>query len=228
MASRRAGIPPSDLARALGEISGANRPDPLDEESKRLLASLRERFPHLFPGRPFGPGESGPEIPLGGAAGAALYRLVAQRIVGLPSASPDAPQELVWTQGDDELVVDVGAVKVTTAPGAVAVDVPVRCDQVGSATVRVRFALGSDERPAGLIAATDERPFGPPEIVDVWGDALTAFAWQLVVTTAAHVAGATGQDGEGSGLIPVAIRSTEAGLVVQTMARHAFDRTGPS
>jgi hypothetical protein len=228
MPSSEAGRPPSELARALLEVSAPARTDPIDEESKRLLASLQERRPDLLPSRPLDPGEAGPEISLAGPAGVNLYRLVAQRVVGLPPVTVETPQEVVWTQGDDELVVTVGAVTVTTAAGAVAVDIPVRCDQVGSVSVRVRFALGSNERPAGLIAATDQRPFGPPEIVDVWGEALTAFAWQLVLTTATHVADATGRDADGSGLIPVALRSTEAGLVVQTMARHAFDRPGPS
>src|SRR5262249_29401648 len=104
----------------------------------------------------------------------------------------------------------------------------VRCDQVGQATVRVRFALGSDDLPAGLVCTTDQRPFGPAPVVDVWGEALTAFAWQIVLTTAAKLADATGRDVDGAGLIPIGLRGGEPGIGVLTRARHSFDRTGVS
>src|SRR5438105_8342738 len=167
------------LTRALSETVAAGAADPASDECKRLLAVLRERCPGLLPTQPMTAGQVGPEIPPDSTAGAAVYRLVARQIGGLSTDPPDQPGVLVWTQGDDELAVLVDEVRVTTADGAMAVDIPVRCDEVGQTTVRVRFALGSDKRPAGLVATTDQRPFGPAEIVDAWGEALTAFAWQI-------------------------------------------------
>ena len=95
---------------------------------------------------------------------------------------------------------------------------------VPCAMARVRFAVGSDALPAGLLASTDQRPFGPPEIVDVWGEALIAFAWQMVLTTMTKLADAAGRDVDGAGLIPASLRATDAGIAVLTMARHSFDR----
>jgi hypothetical protein len=45
-----------------------------------------------------------------------------------------------------------------------------------------------------------------------------------VLGTAARIADATGRDVDGAGLIPVALRATDAGIAVLTMARHPFDR----
>ena len=209
---------------AFSEAVAAARNDPVSAECRRLLAALRERCPGLLPDRRFAAGQVGPEVPIDRETGASVYRLVARQVAGLPTERLDGPGIVVWARGDDELAILVDDVGVTTADGAVAVDVPVRCDEVGQATVRVRLAVGSDARPAGVVAATDERPFGPNEIIDVWGEALTAFAWQIVLTTAAKLADATGRDGDGAGLIPGALLATQGGLAVLTMARHGFDR----
>ena len=173
---------------------------------------------------PLPAGQPGPEIPLDQETGRALYRLVARQVSGLPAQSTADVSVVVWTQGDDELAVLIDEIAVTTAQGAVAIDIPVRCDQVGSAKVRVRFATGSDARPAGFVAATDARPVGPPVVVDLWGEALTAFAWHIVLTTSASLASASGRDADGAGLIPVGVRAGDSGIVVVTMARHTFDR----
>ena len=212
------------LTRTLTETVAA-REDRVSEECTRLLKLLRERCPGLFPSQ-LNPGEVGPEIPLDREAVARLYRLVGRQVLGL---SADGPSDatVVWARGDSELAVLVDEIDVTPAPGAIAVDIPVRCDQVGQTNVRVRFAVGSDERPAGLVAATDERPFGPAEVIDVWGEELTAFAWQIVLTAANKLADATGRDIDGSGLIPAALKATEGGLAVLTMARQGFDRKIP-
>jgi hypothetical protein len=169
-------------------------------------------------------GQVGPEVPLGRERGAALCRLVAREVAGLADEPGGDGGVVVWTQGDDELAVAVDEVGVATAEGAITVSVPVRCDEVGEVTVLVRFAVGSEARPGGMVASTDERPLGPHEVIDVWGEALTAFAWQLVLGTAARMADAAGRDADGAGLIPAALRAGEQGIAVLTMARHAFDR----
>jgi hypothetical protein len=209
------------LTRALAEPVEA-REDRAGAECKRLLALLRERCPDLLPSQ-LKAGEVGPEIPLDQEAVSRLYRLVGRQLLGL-TGDGAADATVVWERGDNELAVLVDEIAVTSAPGALAVDIPVRCDQVGQAEVRVRFAVGSDERPAGLVAATDARPFGPAEVIDVWGEELTAFAWQIVLTATTKLADATGRDADGAGLIPAALQATEGGVAVLTMARQGFDR----
>ena len=130
----------------------------------------------------------------------------------------------MWEDGDDQLLVHVGKVIVSVRRGLVLVSIPVACDQTGSATIQVPFAIGDEERPAGLLVATGTRPVGPAAVVDVWGEALTAFAWQTLLKVLTRLSFQAGTDQDGTGLIPVAIEASENSLNVRTLARHAFDR----
>jgi hypothetical protein len=131
---------------------------------------------------------------------------------------------VLWEDGDDQLMVHVGKVFVSVRRGLVVVSIPVACDQTGSATVQVPFAIGDEERPAGLLVATGSRPHGPAAVVDVWGEALTAFAWQTLLTVLTRLAFQAGTDKDATGLIPIAVEASDTGLNVRTLARHAFDR----
>ena len=202
----------------------------VDQECQRLLAVLRKRCPGLFPpgqaDKPLPPGTLGPELPLNVDETVQAYRLIGRLVAGLPTVNPDDPGVVVWTLGEDELAVLVAQIGVQTEDGAIGVVVPVSCDQTGQVKVVVRFAVGSDKRPAGMLATTDDRPFGPPAVVDVWGDALVSFAWQIVTAASARMANATNRDEDGLGLIPVGLAAGPKGLSIATMARHTFDRPG--
>jgi hypothetical protein len=197
-----------------------------DAECQRLLQALKKRCPDLFVGedKPLPAGALGPEIPVGPDQATPLFRTIGRLIAGLPTEQPDDPGVVVWTQGEDELAVHVAEMEVVTAEGAVAIYIPVRCDQTGVTKVVVRFAVGSEKRPAGMLASTDERPFGLSEVVDVWGDALVSYAWQMITAASARLADATGRDVDGAGLIPIGLAASRDGLSIATMARHSFDR----
>ena len=130
--------------------------------------------------------------------------------------------EVVWAEGADELVVDPAGVAVETATGAVRVSVPVSCDEARADTVRVTFAVGAPDRPAGLVAAAARRPEGPPVVVNRWGDALVAFAWSVLLGTVNGVAGATAIDRTGAPLVAAELVATPAGLTIVPQARHRF------
>ena len=198
-----------DLARQV-----VNVPPP-SAECRRLLQQLRKRCPDLLPPDPLPSGSVGAEIP--------LTRADVQRLV-LAAAQQGAGKEVVWTNGDSELVVTVGKVTVALDRGLVTVSIPVRCDQMTGAVVAVPFAVGDVDHPAGMIVAAEERPRGPALIVDAWGEALVAFAWKVLLTVATAVAEASGNDEDGAGLIPAALTASPDALRVLTMSRHAFDR----
>ena len=160
-------------------------------------------------------GGRGPEIP--------VSREDLQKLL-LEAARQGSASEVVWVQGDSELIVSVGKVAVALEPGLIVITIPVRCDQIDRANIVVPFAVGDAERPAGMIVATEDRPRGPALIVDAWGEALLAFAWDLVMTLTTAVADASGADVDGAGLIPAALTASSDGIRVLTMARHAFDR----
>ena len=123
-----------------------------------------------------------------------------------------------------ELLVIVAKVQVRIDRGVIVVVIPVSCDQTPEAAIEVGFAVGDDSRPAGMLAVAEDRPRGPAAVVDLWGDALTGFAWQVVLSVTTGVANATGEDVDRAPLVPAAITASPNGLRVLTMARHTFDR----
>jgi hypothetical protein len=131
---------------------------------------------------------------------------------------------VVWSLGGSELIVIVAKVQVRVDRGIVVLVIPVSCDQIPGAAIEVGFAVGDDSRPAGLLAVTEDRPRGPAAVVDLWGDALTGYAWQVMLSVTTGLAGATGEDDDRAPLVPAAITASPDGLRVLTMARHTFDR----
>jgi hypothetical protein len=149
-----------------------------------------------------------------------LMRVAARRAAGF--FRPTKRTEVVWVRGENQLAVGFGGVDVKLSAGLVRVLIPVRADQTGNATVVVMFAVGSPDAPAGLYAATPQRPTGPELVVEVWGDALVAFAWQCVLGFVTGVASATGKDTRGNVLVPVEFSVTPRGALITPMARHRF------
>lgn len=143
----------------------------------------------------------------------AVTRLVAD----LPTGTTP---EVVWTSGSSELLVHTDRVTLSAAVGVLQVGIVVECDQVREpATVVVSFATGTAEDRRGLFLATYERPAGPDVVVETWADALTAFAWESVLTFAGKLAAASGKDGQGRALVPGAIATTSGAVQVLPMPR---------
>ena len=149
-----------------------------------------------------------------------LMRVAARRAAGF--FRPTKRTEVVWVQGASELAVGFGAIDVKLSVGLLRVLIPVRCDQTGNARVEVVFAVGAPEAPAGLYAATPQQPVGPEVVVQVWGDALVAFAWQCLLGFVTGIAGATGKDERGNVLVPIDLSATPRALMITPMARHRF------
>ena len=163
-----------------------------------------------------GAGKPGPRVP--------IDRPSLQRL--FTAAASERPKE-IRVRDDSELLVHVGRTTLTLADGLVLVRVPVMCREVGSTVVEIPFAVGSKERPAGMIAATEDHPRGDERLMALWGEPLVAFAWRALLKVASQTAASVGVDEDGNGLIPIALSASPDGLVVQTLARHAFDRVRP-
>ena len=150
----------------------------------------------------------------------ALLRIAAQRASGLFRQT--TRKEVVWVEGDRELAIGIAELDVTLETGFVRVLIPVRCDQTGPTKVEVAFAVGSPDEPSGLFASTFRRPIGPPLIVNAWGDALVAFAWQCVLGLVTGLAGSVGKDARGNVLVPAEFAVSRGVMEVVPMARHRF------
>jgi hypothetical protein len=190
-----------------------------------MLEIIRRNCPGLVPPDPLDPGGLAPEVPVGRRTVQELVTTAALFAVGLLGDDGRPRGEaVVWAEHDRELLVLVAKVQVRLAPGVVAVAIPVRCEEIGDAEVHVTFAVGSPDRPAGLLVATEERPRGPQVVVNLWGEALVAFAWKVLLDVAAHVAFAAGDDKDGQRLVPAAISAGKDGITVLPQARHGFNR----
>jgi hypothetical protein len=191
----------------------------LDAECKRLVALVRERCPDAFEPDPLPAGTVGPALPVEREQAIELLRLAARG---------GATAHQLWERDGDELMIGVGELGLRTQDGLVVVDIPVSCDQTGPDRVLVAFAVGSEARPAGMVAAAEGAPRGPAVVIEVWGDELTALAWRSLTGALAALAREAGRDVDGAGLVPVGVEASRGGLLLRTIARHGFDRVQPA
>jgi hypothetical protein len=182
----------------------------------------REQKAQRFPGeaKPLPPGTVTDRLFIKADDVARLSIEAAKRAAGF--FRPTRRTEFVWVSADSELAVGMAALGVQVDRGRIIFSIPVRSDQTGPTEVHVTFAVGEPGRPAGLYAATQRRPRGPALIVDTWGDAIVAYAWQVLLELVAGLAGATGKDTGGNRLVPVELEATPKGLAIVPMARHRF------
>jgi hypothetical protein len=205
---------------------------PLDERCKVLIAELRERCPGVLPEEPLPPGTPAEPLPVEPDQYARLVELAARQAAAtaalgrVPADDRTLPAVVIWEEATAALAVGLAQLEVNVAEGAISVAIPVWCDQLPDRrdTVRVTFAVGTRDRPTGLLAATTSQPDGPRVVTDRWGEQLTALAWQAVLDTAAGIAASAGTDRDGTPLVATALAATREGLEVLPQARHGFDR----
>jgi hypothetical protein len=103
------------------------------------------------------------------------------------------------------------SVKTTVVGTTLVVSIDLETDETGRAPVIVRFALGSPDDRGGLVAATDEVPHGPPELVSRWGEAVQAALWGSLLSLAIDHAAQTGAEPHATGIERgrLALRTTE-------------------
>lgn len=155
----------------------------------------------------------------------------AQKVIGgivhlVADIRGDAPPTVVWVASDDELFVYLDRVRIACASGLVTISLVVACDEIkGAQRVDVGFGVGTPKQPAGLVMSTFDRVQGPPLIADTWSAAITAFAWEALVTVAEQLAAAMGKDAAGRPLVPATITAEPDVLLVGAMARNNLTPT---
>jgi hypothetical protein len=177
---------------------------------------------HGRPVKPILPGQAAPPVAVPATAVEQLT------IAALGSAYTTAGQpslaQVIWQDGDGEVLVHLDQTKVVLFPGLVLVALTLETDETGSGQLVVPFAVGSPSSPAGLLAVTEERPRGPAQLVDRWGQAAIAAAWLALLDVAHGLALQSGVDTDGARLIPAAITTNGSVLSVIPQARHPGDR----
>ncbi len=187
---------------------------------RRLLDELRQTCPDVIPPPPrpvLKPGEV--------SATATVEPRALQRLVQTAITPRDGAGAFVWTDADDEVIVHSGKTRVATTDGVVAVALTLECVETdGPAEVVVPFGCGSSHNLAGMIVATETRPRGPAILVDRWGDAIIATAWQALLDVADGVASGAGTDIDGQPLRAGAMVAGVNGLTITPQAPHDFER----
>jgi len=131
-----------------------------------------------------------------------------------------APPTVVWVAGQDELLVLLDEVRIACAPGLVTISLFVQCEELrGDQRVDVAFAVGTPQQPKGLVMSTFDRVSANRLIADTWSGALTAFAWEALVTVAQQLAAGMGTDAAKRPLVPGTIASDTNLLLLGAMAR---------
>lgn len=208
------------MVRATRTATGSVVADTVAPEFARFLGAQVAAGRRSPPDASMAAGEIAEPIFATAREGNELLSIAAKRAVGL--FRPTKRTEVVWVNADSQLAVGLVGLDLETSDGFMTVSIPVRCDQVGSATVEVTFATGRERSPAGLFAATHRRPVGPALVVEVWGEHLVAFAWQCVLGLLSGLSGAAGKDGRGNVLVPAELTVNSDGLQIVPMARHRF------
>lgn len=176
-----------------------------------------------------------------------VLRQVTRLVADLPR---DSSGDVVWHSGADELLVRTDQVTLGLTSGLATFGIPVGCDQLvpaarsdrrarTSATkstaatkprtapdqrvtelVTVPLGVGTTKQVRGLFVSAFDRPAGPDAVTGTWADALTAFAWEALLTLAEHLAAEAGKDRRGRPLVPGAIAAEQGALLVKPMARN--------
>ncbi len=181
----------------------------------------------IFRTEPLAFGQPGKNATLDLQAFALNAQRTAVALSGLPvEAAADGERLVMWREGESDLLLNPRALKSVLAEGIVAFSLPVSCDQAPESLVHMSFFVGSPKRPAGLVATTEERPRGDPAVIDVWGEALLAFGWRVLLELAVRLAADSGRDTDGAPLVPAALIASPEGFSVTPMARHEMDRSG--
>jgi hypothetical protein len=130
-----------------------------------------------------------------------------------------ADRGLLWRDGDNEMVLVVDKVAISTTDRLIVVSLPIYTDQSGDATVAIPFVTNPADSALGLIASSEAKPRGPKAVVDIFGDALIAVAWAALVETAAAWAAAAGEAGGHGRLAPAGLVATRTGFLVSAQGR---------
>lgn len=200
-APKKAASPVLNLSNVTVHVRDLSWLQPL---SPNIRVTAGERAPNML------------RVPIGEAK--RVLRTTIRFVADLPESTSG---RVVWQQGASELAVRIDQVDITAAKGLITVSFPVSCDQLdGEQRVTVPLAIGTEDRPAGLVMSTFTQPGGPAIVTRAWSEAIIAFAWEAVVHMAQQLCAAVGKDARGFPLVPGSVAAAPNVLLLQPMARH--------
>lgn len=218
MASERPARPEKPKDGAGGDNGGkGDHDDELERRCRKLLAEIERLCPGTLPPGPLPEGEIAQTIDVDEKNARRLFAAA----LGVDDRRRKKP--VIWEQAGSELLVHLHLVRVAVLDGIILVGIPVETVETGRTEVTVAFGVGTPERLAGMVVTTEAKPRGPAAIVDLWGEALTAFAWQTLLDVIERLAATTGVDTGGAPLLPGALFAERGRLGLIPQAAHTFE-----
>jgi hypothetical protein len=198
-----------ELRRRIGAVADRVRP-PVEPVRPPVgpTGPVRPPTDRLTPGRP-GPQRLLPVKELGS--------LVRRAVAG-------DRRRVVWTWRGNEALVHLDTLRLALDDGLIFIGLTLETTQTGPQELTAVLAVGSKDRPAGLLAVAEERPRGHGELAATFAEAVNATAWRGVLLVVAAAAASAGRDAEGDPLVPLALTAAPEVLIVHTIADHRLGR----
>jgi hypothetical protein len=134
-------------------------------------------------------------------------------------------ERVVWSHRGSEVLVHLDRTRVRVLDGYVLVAIVLETAQTGVQELTVPFAVGTEERLAGMVAVTERRPRGHRALGETWGEGVIATAWRAVLEVASVIAALRGSDGNDHPLRAGAIVAAPGEVAVVPQAKHAYETT---
>lgn len=151
----------------------------------------------------------------------------AQRVLGeVVRLVLDLPRKstplVVWNHGDSELLVHSDQTTINCTSGVVTISVTVECDQYQQVTIPVPIGVGQKKSVTGLVMSSFQDLQGPTGLVEIWSDAIIAFAWETLLELATTICAQVGNDARGLPLVPGTIGASPDRLLIQPVSRFSL------
>ena len=182
---------------------------------ERLLARLRRDCPDMVPSGPVPEGQINPPVTLRDRD---ISRLI--RAAVMPESGA---RTVLWRKAGAEVFFHPRQTCVEIRQGLIVVGICLESCETKSAILTVPFAVGTEQRLASTIMVTEQRPRGPELLVELWGEAVIAVAYEAVLQVISGIATASGSDELGQQLKPGAIIAGDDELTVVPQAFHGFE-----
>src|SRR6266581_5908137 len=118
------------LIDAAHETLDSNRV--LEAKCRKAIADLRRQCPDAFPATPLAASEVAQPVTVSADQASSLYNIAFAAAAG---AAPDALDQVVWADGDSELLVHTKKVRIVFRDGFALVGIPVFSEQTGETEI---------------------------------------------------------------------------------------------
>ena len=134
-------------------------------------------------------------------------------------------ERVVWRNRGGEVLVHLDRTRLRVLEGFLLVALTLETVETGLQELTVPFALGTEKRLSGMLAASERHPRGHPSLVETWGEGVIATAWRAVLEVADVVAALLGSDERGRPLRVGALVALPGLLAVVPQAMHVYEQT---